>query len=285
MQVEESYMFFTISKIFWLLAAPLNAILILTAIGLALFYFKKPIGKRILIFTAWVFILLGFLPVGHNLIVFLERQYDVPAQIPENIDGIIVLGGSFNSYLSEKTGRIAVNSNINRMVDFMALSKQYPNAKKVFSGGSGNILRPERKEADDAKDFLDMLEFNSNEFIFERESKNTYENAKFSQELLQPKVGEKWIVITSDFHMPRTVSIFNKLGWDIIPYPTGMKTSGQYRLTPLNFNVVGNFFFLSHALKEMIGVGVYFVTGKSALFFPYAPIKSFSSTSIRQAGA
>lgn len=277
-------MFFTISKIFWLLASPLNAILILTAIGLTLLYFKKAIGKRILLISAWLFITLGFLPIGYNLMVFLERQYDVPVQMPDKVDGIIVLGGSFNSYLSEKTGRIAVNSNINRMIDFIALSKQHPEAKKVFSGGSGNILRPERKEADDAKDFLDMLGFDSNKFIFERESRNTYENAEYSKDLLQPKAGETWIVITSDFHMPRTVSIFNKLDWEIIPYPTGMKTSGAYRLTPLNLNVVGNFFFLSHALKEMIGVGVYYLMGKSALFFPYAPITSLSEQNSDHSG-
>lgn len=271
---ESNNMFFTFSKIFWVLATPLNAILILTAVGLTLLYFKKTIGKRLLIFVAWTFLALGTLPFGYNLMVFLERQYDIPKQMPENVDGIIVLGGAFNSYLSEKTGRVAVNSNISRMMDFVALSKQYPDAKKVFSGGSGNILRPERKEADDAIEFLEMLGFDSGDFIFERTSKNTYENAVFSKELLNPKPSETWIVITSDFHMPRTVSVFDKLNWNIIPYPTGMKTSGEYRLMPLNFNGVGNFFFLSQGLKEIIGVGVYYLTGKSSLFFPYAPIKS-----------
>ena len=208
------------------------------------------------------------------MLVFLERQYSVPEAMPEDIDGIIVLGGSFNSYLSEKTGRIAVNSNISRIVDFMALSKQYPNAKKVFSGGSGNILRPNRKEADDAKDFINMMGFDGDGFIYERESKNTYENAFFSKKLLQPKKGEQWIVITSSFHMPRTMAVFKQLDWEVIPYPTGMKTTGKYRLLQNSFNVVGNFFFLHKALKEIIGVGVYYITGKSALFFPRTSIKS-----------
>ena len=267
-------MFFTFSKIFWLLAAPLNALLLITAFGLILRFWKRKLANRILIITAWTFVILGGLPVGYNLMVFLERQYDVPAEMPKKVDGIIVLGGAFNSYLSEKTGKVAVNSNISRMTTFIELSRQYSNAKKVFSGGSGNILRPDRVESDDAKDFLSDMGFISDDFIYEPLSKNTYENAAFSKELLKPKEGETWIVITSAFHIPRTVAVFNQLEWDIIPYPTGVKTTGQYKLFDPTINVVGNYFMLTKALKEMIGVGVYYLTGKSSLFFPYAPINS-----------
>lgn len=252
---------------------PLNAIWLFLAAGISIRLWKKKLGNRIIIITSIIFVTFGFLPIGYNLLVFLERQYDVPSTMPENVDGIIVLGGSFNSYLSEKTGRIAVNSNISRMVDFVALSKKYPNAKKVFSGGSGNILRPDRKEADDAKQFLNMLGLNGENFIYERESKNTYENASFSKKLLKPKKSENWMIITSDFHMPRTMAVFKQLNWDVIPYPTGAKTTGEYKMLQNNFNVIGNFFFLHKAVKEIIGVGVYYLTGKSALLFPYPPIK------------
>lgn len=277
-------MFFTASKIFWLLAAPLNALLLITAFALILRFWKKQLANRILITTAWIFVILGGLPIGYNLMVFLERQYSVPKEMPNRVDGIIVLGGAFNSYLSEKTGQVAVNSNISRMITFMELSKQYPNAKKVFSGGSGNILRPDRVESDDAKEFLGGMGFKSDDFIYEPLSKNTYENAAFSRELLKPKEGETWIVVTSAFHMPRTVSVFEQLDWNIVPYPTGVKTTGKYKLFDPTINVVGNYFMLTKSLKEMIGVGVYYLTGKSSLFFPHAPINSPASDKKSQKG-
>ena len=267
-------MFFTISKIFWLFAAPLNAIWLLVLGGLIIRKWKRALSNKILITAASLFAIFGFLPIGYNMTVFLERQYDRPTTMPDTVDGIIVLGGSFNSYLSEKTGYIAANSNISRIVDFMALSNQYPKAKKVFSGGSGHLLQPTRKEADDARDFLTMAGFNSTEIIYESQSRNTFENALYSRELLEPKAGEKWIVITSAFHMPRTMAIFKKLDWDIIPYPSDPKTDKLYQLILNPFSVVGNFFLLGKSIREFIGVGVYYMTGKSALLFPYPPLPS-----------
>lgn len=267
-------MFFTVSKIFWLFAAPLNAIWLLVVGALVIRRWKKTWSNKILITAASLFAIFGFLPIGYNMTVFLERQYDRPQIMPDEVDGIIVLGGSFNSYLSEKTGYVAANSNISRIVDFMALSRKYPEAKKVFSGGSGHILQPTRKEADDAQDFLTMAGFGDADIIYERQSRNTYENALYSKELLKPKAGEKWIVITSAFHIPRTMAIFKQLDWDIIPYPSDPKTDKQYQFIPKPFSAVGNFFLLGKSIREFIGVGVYYMTGKSALFFPYPPLPS-----------
>jgi len=267
-------MFFIISKIFWIIAAPLNLLGFSTLIGLLIRFWKKALGNRILIITAWVFVMLGFLPIGHNMLVFIERQYNLPSPMPERVDGIIVLGGAFNAHLSHQTGQIAVNSNVSRMSDFIALSKRYPDAKKVFSGGSGNFQNPNHKEADDAYNFLNMMGLNADEFIYERESRNTFENVSYSKALLNPQKGERWIVITSDFHMPRTMAIFKQLDWDVTAYPSGSKTRGEYQIWPLQLNIMNNYFKLHRSLKEIIGVGVYYLTGKSALFFPLAPIKS-----------
>ena len=44
----------------------------------------------------------------------------------------------------------------------------------------------------------------------------------FSTDLAHPQAGDKWLLITSAFHLPRSVGVFEKGGWDVIPYPAGI---------------------------------------------------------------
>ena len=267
-------MFFYLSKIFWMIATPLSFIWVLVIIGFGLRYWKKALGNQLLAVTAALFVIIGFLPIGYNMMVLLERQYERPSPMPPNIDGIIVLGGAFNSTLSDKTGMMSANGNINRMIDFVDLANKYPKVKLVFAGGSSSMHTPERKEADDAKDFLKIIGMNTNNIIFERESRNSYENIKNSYDLLKPKPNEKWIVITSSFHMPRVIGIFKQQKWNVIPYPSGPKTDGHYKIFPKPFGVVGSFFMLGKAMKEFIGSAIYYVSGKSSFVFPLSPLRS-----------
>lgn len=267
-------MFFYLSKIFWIIAAPLSFLWFLVLIGFGLRFWKKGLGNKILLFSGVAFLIIGFFPVGYNMMVFLERQYERPDPMPRRVDGIIVLGGAFNSTLSEKTGKIAANGNINRMIDFVELARKYPRAKLIFAGGSGSIYNPDRKEADDAEKFLKMIGFNAKRVVFERESRNSYENVRNSHELVKPKEGQNWIAITSASHMPRAIGVFQHHNWQVIPYPSGPKTDGQYRFRPKPFGVVGSFFMLGLATKEFIGATIYYFSGKSALLLPVRPLNS-----------
>ncbi len=242
--------------------------------GFALRFWKRALGNKLLILSGALFLILGFLPIGHNMMVFLETRYERPISIPKNIDGIIVLGGTFKSSLSHKRQMLATNGNIARMIDFVDLSRKYPKAKLIFSGGSGNIYDPKRKEADDAKAFLEMIGIDTHKIIFERNSRNSYENVKYSKELIQPKEGEAWLLVTSAFHIPRSLSIFKQQNWEVIPYPSAPKTDGEYRLLPQPFSVLGNFLMLQIALKEFIGIAIYYFSGKSAFLFPVTPLES-----------
>ena len=188
--------------------------------------------------------------------------------MPQRVDGIIVLGGSFNSRIAEQTGQLAPNSNIARMSEFIRLMQKYPQAKFVFSGGSGRLINGDRREADDAYDFLELVGQNPDRVIYERESRNTYENVKFSKALLKPEEQERWIVVTSAFHMPRTMRVMEKQGWKVIPYSAGVKTDLRYKILPNSFRVSREFDLLGRALKEFIGMSVYYMSGKSAYPLP-----------------
>jgi len=246
--------------------------------GFVLRFWRRQWGNKILLTASVLFLIIGLLPIGYNMLAYLETRYERPQTMPSKVDGIIVLGGTFNSTLRDQTGKVAANGNINRMIDFVDLATQYPRAKLVFTGGSGSLIQPDRKEADDAKEFLEMMGFKRiNDVIFERKSRNTYENAKYSKELAKPKAGETWILVTSAFHMPRSMGIFKQQEWEVIPYPSGPRTYGKYRLKPNVFGLLGSFITLDMALREFIGISVYYFSGKSAFLLPPSPLESRDS--------
>jgi uncharacterized SAM-binding protein YcdF (DUF218 family) len=85
------------------------------------------------------------------------------------------------------------------------LARRYPNARIVFSGGNANLVSSDAaKEADFAMPVFESFGFAKDRLIMERRSRNTYENAKFSNALVSPKSGEQWLLVTSAHHMPRS---------------------------------------------------------------------------------
>lgn len=249
----------------------------MAAIGLCLRFWKRQWGNKILLIAAASFLFIGIVPIGYNMLVYLETRYERPQAMPRHVDGIIVLGGTFNATLRDKTGKIAANSNINRLIDFVDLAQHYPKAKLIFTGGSGSLFQPDRKEADDAKEFLKMIGFNTRRIIFERQSRNTYENIKYSKEIANPWKGDTWVLVTSASHMPRSMGAFTKQEWNVIPYPSGPRTYGKYKFTPSILGLLGSFITLDIAMKEFVGIIAYYFSGKSAFLLAPSPLQSRDS--------
>ncbi len=261
-------MFYTLSKIGWMFFSPLNFIFICAGLGLIIWAFGGRIGKKLFIFALSLFFICGFFPVGHNLVVYLERQYDLAPELPRRVDGILVLGGMFDTYLAEKTRLSAATDNIDRAFGFLELVRKYPRAKLVFSGGAGHPLQPLRTESEDMRRFFQTIGLNPDRVLYEEKSKNTHENALYSKEMLEPDNGEKWVLVTSAYHMPRAGGVFLAQGWHIIPYSVDPKTDGEYRLFAPQFDVSRNFELLELGMKEVLGTFVYYLNGKSVLPFP-----------------
>lgn len=266
-------MFFTASKIFWSLIQPLNALCFLAIIGFLIRFKRNLAGQKIMNAALIMIVAIGVLPIGPALITFLERQYPTPASLPERIDGIIVLGGAFEARLSETTGHIVANDQIERMLCFVDLAKQHPSAKLVFSGGTGDMLYPDAKESVAAKKFFNLAGLNDKAILYESKSRNTYENVLYSMQMLDPSNAENWVVITSAFHMPRSMGIFTHFGWKVIPYQCDPKTDGRYTFLKTLPNISGNLYLLNVSLKEIIGSIVYYITDKSAFILPSSSVK------------
>ena len=108
-----------------------------------------------------------------------------------------------------------------------ALARRFPNARVVFSGGSANLISNDAREADFAGAIFESLGVDKSRLIMERESRNTQENAEFSKALVKPKEGERWVLVTSAFHMPRSVGLFRKAGFAVEPYPVDWRVGGR----------------------------------------------------------
>lgn len=270
-------MFFLSSKLLWALAAPLNLCAILLLTGAACLTFARGrtgrrIGKALGGSAAALLLLFGVFPFGQTFLAFLETRYP-PLETPvPHVEGIILLGGAVETALPRPHGMPQLNDHADRLVEFARLARLYPQARLAFTGGSADIAQTGRKEADLLPPLFELLGIAPERIVYENKSRNTYENALFSKEILKPGPGAVWILVTSAFHMPRSMAVFRAAGWAVVPAPADFKTDGQPRWIPDRLDVAGNLADFSVALREVIGIAAYRLSGKIALENP-APIR------------
>ena len=129
--------------------------------------------------------MVALFPIGEWLLYPLETKYPHNPQL-EAVDGIIVLSGSEDPIYTKTWNQVTVGGATERNLAFMMLARQHPEAKLVFTGGVGNMLQQDYKEADVAKRLFEEQGMDVSQVIFERESRNTWENALLSKELVRP---------------------------------------------------------------------------------------------------
>jgi len=228
---------------------------------------KQRLVKILLTTITGILIIITFIPVGEWLLFPLESRFHTNPQLPDKVDGIIVLSGAEATELSHLWEQVELGSAAERNLMFLALAKKYPNAKLVFSGGTGSLLKQEYKAADVAEKLFAQQGFDSKRVVFERESRNTYENVIYSQKIIKPEKYKNWILITTSWHMPRSVGIFCKADWPVIPYPVDHQTN-KGNLFRIDFDLAGNLIMLKTAIKEWLGLIAYYFSGKTTAFLP-----------------
>jgi uncharacterized SAM-binding protein YcdF (DUF218 family) len=261
-------LFFFLSKLIWLLISPDSLLLILILVALVFLYLgKQQLAKKTLSIVSGLLIIIAFFPVGEWLLYPLESHFQTTPTLPDKITGIIALSGAEDAELSHIWQQVELGSAAERDLTFLSLAQQYPKAKLVFTGGTGSLTKQEYKGADVAKKLFEQLGANTIEMIFERESRNTYESAIYSKKIVKPEKGENWILITTGWHMPRSVGIFCKAEWPVIPYPVDHQTNKD-NLLRISFNLSNNLQTLKIAIKEWLGLFAYYLSGKTISFLP-----------------
>jgi uncharacterized SAM-binding protein YcdF (DUF218 family) len=259
-----------LSKAFWLVVQPGNLLVLLAVLGALLLFTRwRRFGRGLVLLAALLLVVVAVLPGGEWLLAPLENRFPPLTQMPDHVDGIIMLGGAASTLLTAERRQPIVNDHAERFIAFADLARRYPQAKLVFTGGGLSLDGGRFREADAAREVLQWMGMDTGRVIFERESRNTFENVADSKALVHPAPGETWILITSAFHMPRSVGLFRAQGWPVIPDPVDYQTgTGQYGAAGFGIDLAGHLDLLSLAVKEWIGLLVNRVMGHSDSFLP-----------------
>jgi len=253
-------MVFALSKIFWFLANPGNLFLVALLIGsvglLAPWRWLRGLARWVLGLTVGGAVAIAVLPVGAWLLAPLEDRFPQLSEPPQQVDGIIVLGGALNLRRAADRGGAPLGGYAERVTALVELAHRYPDAKLVYTGGSGLLLDQVHREADYAEKLLEVLGVAPGRIVFERDSRNTRENALKSAALVDPQPGEVWLLVTSAFHMPRSVGVFRRAGWPVTAYPVSYIT-GPNDTRRLSFDFASGLGQISVALHEWIGLLAY----------------------------
>ena len=262
-------MFFVASKIFWFVAEPVSFAILAGVLGLILGSTRFARAGRVLMAGAIV-ALAAFLltPLGALLLWPLEDRFPQPPAGMPAPAGIIVLGGALDTEKSEARGQVYFTTDAARMTAGIELARRYPSARLVFTGGSAGLLIQERAEAIGARKLWLSLGVPEERMTFEKKSRNTWENALFTRDLVKPKPGETWLLVTSAWHMPRSVGIFKHLGFDVIPYPVAYLTFGDARDFWLPASMFDKVLMLDNGVREWAGLLAYRLAGKTDALFP-----------------
>lgn len=260
--------FFYASKVLWEALKPDNVIAILLVLVLIVKSSNWVDWKNYLKFSlAASLLIITIFPVGNWLTLPLEQRFGILAALPGKVDGIVVLSGGMNAKATALLDQVQVNEQADRDFAFIKLARQYPEARLVYSGGSSSLVHQQHKGADVASRFLTEMGLDTGRVIFERDSRNTYESAVLSKKLVNPQKGETWLLVTSAFHIPRSVGAFCQAGWPVIPYPVDFKSDGQWKLS-FDPGFADNLQELTLAIKEWIGLLAYWSTGRIPALLP-----------------
>ena len=251
-------MFFIFSKILTFFISPI--IWILALLLYAVFSKNQTKKRRCLIFALVFFLFLS------NLVFVNEafQLWEVPAIKNENLEKYdigIVLGGMI-SY-DKSLDRMQFHSGVDRLLQAIDLYKKSYIKKILFTGGSGSIKYLDNKEGIWIKKYLITIGIPEEDILIESESRNTHENALFTKRLLDSnKINGKYLLITSAFHMRRSVACFKKVGLMVKPYSTDrfsgpMKFELDFLFLP-KIEAISDWELLIH---EMTGYFIYKIAG------------------------
>ena len=248
-------MFFVLSKLLNFLLSPLFWIILFLAIALAT---KRRGIKKFCLRVSLVIFLIFSNPF---LLSQFARRWDFKeTKLPSGSEYscAIVLGG----FVSEDyNGNGYFNSTSDRFIQLLKLKAEGKVSHLLISGGNSRLLPTGFKESDWVASQLKDFNIPDSSIIIENRSRNSFENALFSKELLDSAhLKPPYILVTSAFHMRRALSTYEKMGVHVIPFPcnyiAGKSSIGIEDFIP-SLSTFGTWHFY---IKEVVGYVVYSIT-------------------------
>lgn len=254
---------YILSKLLPLFVLPPGCFFILCIAGWVIRKRHKKVGN-ILIAVAFTILYLSSLPwVSSALVSYWEHAAEQPTNInEESVHIAVVLGGIFET-TPGKPDDYMLNDAVDRIFESVKMINEGTVDRLVYTGG-GVPVRPWRKpEAHLMADFIERYNLVADSLIWiEDKAVNTYENARFTRELLLRKGIEKPLnvyLITSALHMPRAVQMFRHFNINVIPVPTDFRVVDHYNRPSVFYLIPESYSLLktSMAIREWLGLHYY----------------------------
>jgi uncharacterized SAM-binding protein YcdF (DUF218 family) len=261
------------SKLAWVLIQPSNLLLLLLILATAaLLLGWRRFGTWLLCGVSAVLVAITVLPIGTWLLMPIENRF-APPPLPDEIDGVVMLGGAVDEQVSELRGQIALNESAERVTALVELARRYPDARLVVSGGIGGLIAGPGHPARALEAFYREQGLDVARILFEERSRNTEENAVLTRQLVRPGPDERWLLVTSAYHMPRSIGVFRAAGWPLIAYPVDYRTAGPIDLRAVlgrlaEPDVAKRLIELDLAVKSWVGLVAYWLLGRTSALFP-----------------
>ena len=257
-------MLFVVSKVLEGIFEPGNLLLILLAAGVwRLATTRRRKGMALVTVALVAGAAAAIVPVAALPLVPLENRFPVLQTLPDKVDGIILLGGAVDPDRTAEYNQVALNQSAARVTEALRLARRYPAARIVLSGGIGGLRHESITEAAATARLLIDLGVAQNRLVFEDRSRTTRENVEYSKRIVNPKPGQIWVLVTSAYHMPRSVGCFRRAGWHVVPDPVDFEAPKQ-----LHVSLADGLTIAGKAEHEWLGLVAYRLAGWTDVLFP-----------------
>jgi len=241
-------MFFVLSKVLLIFIFPFTWILLLL---IAAVFVRRPQFKRRFLLWSVIVLLVFSNPFLMNRFARLWDYKPTTLKPGTTYSCAIILGG-FSSDDANGNGFFTAASD--RFIEGLKLFTTHKVTYLLISGGSGNLVDNKFRESTWVKAQLKLLNVPDSCIIVENQSRNTIENAAFSKILLQKKhLASPYILVTSAFHMRRSLRIFKKTEMDVIPYPCNYMAGNSKNSVAEMIPDAQMFSYWNLYIKEVIG--------------------------------
>ncbi len=262
-------MFFYLSKSIQLLFTPSNFLvicLLAASLALAIGVYRR-LARRLVYLTALGLAVCGFSPIGAWLTLPLEQRHPRPETL-QGITGIILLGGFEQPHMAAARGVIASNEAGERLLETIILAKKLPRTKIIITGAAGTLIKPHIDATVPVGRYIQRMGIAKNRIVLEPRARTTYENARETYRLLQPQKSERYLLVTSAYHMPRALGVFRAQGFTVRPWPVDFRTRGWSDLARPFSSATEGLKRVDLAVKEWIGLLAYYLTGRTRQLLP-----------------
>ena len=249
----------------WNLFGPISWIFWLTLVSLLIFRSSPKWSRRLLAAALGWFIIAGFSPLGLLLMKPLENRFagKSVAALPSNAF-IAVLGGAERIGASRMAQRSEYNAHADRIIGGAELAVALPTSELAIVGGvtyPGSTLR----DVDVVQRTWLALGIAPERIRLVGATKDTCTNANGVAKATRRPV----ILVTSAFHMPRSVACFQAAGLKPLPFPVDYETPPIDGWRDLfRGNILDNLDRTDLAIHEYVGLVVYRATGRIDEIWP-----------------